>query len=76
LADVPQQVVTLNFKEEIFEIAEGVGIAIGEVDFIFIVGKDIVPRKSEERPILMAALTISIFIIFDIFAASMPAQIL
>jgi hypothetical protein len=43
LADVPQLIVAFNFEEEVFEIAEGVGVAISKVHLIFIMWKGIVP---------------------------------
>lgn len=75
MANITQMSVALHFETKVFKITISVGIAIGEVHFVIFINKSIVPGQSIVRLIVTTALTISILIVLNVLAPSVPAEI-
>ena len=71
-----EHIVALHLEEKVLEVRVGVGVAIGEIDFVVVMCEIVLPRESEIGLVLITALAIAIFVILNILSASVPAQIL
>lgn len=76
LADVSEVGVAFDFEHEVFEVAVSVRIAVCKVDFVVSVGEGVVPREGEVGFVVVATFTVTVLVILDILASSMPAHIL
>jgi len=71
-ANFPEMSIALHFKEEIFEVAVGIWIAVCEINIILIIQKGVIPRESKKGFALRTIFTIAIFIVFDVLPSTVP----